>query len=83
MTLDVDRPVHPLHSWIESHSVKEALKLCRSRGFKTKEVYLKQIAAGYYRPSYELAKAIADIVGGGTTVADIMDYPYVRKPEAA
>ncbi len=85
MNMSVTRPIHPLQRWIESAGIDfDALaKRCRATGFTTKPVYLKQIASGYYRPSYELASVLAKIIGKGTSVDEIMTFPYLRHPGEA
>jgi hypothetical protein len=85
----VDKPAHPFQLWLDLMSMDyvSAANRCRELGREVAAEYLKQIARGWYGPSYDLAKFIAcELCENAISVSQLKDFPYSsrgHKGEAA
>jgi hypothetical protein len=79
MQWDVEQPAHPLQRWLDQEKLNYdgAAKRCRKLGTKIGADYLKQVAQGYYCPSYRVAAFLAQrLCAGSFTVDEIASFPY-------
>jgi hypothetical protein len=52
--------------------------LLAARERETSAEYIRHIAEGYKRPSYDFAKDLAALTDGAVTVEQIMDFPIEK-----
>jgi len=83
--LHMAKRTHPFKLWIaeSGYTYADVAALCESRGRETSDQYIKQVAIGFARPSYDLAKFLSeDITRGAVGVEAFMEWPVTRSHAA-